>query len=76
MRSNITASEVVWKCSRDELVQQLGDAVEHRADRQCEEADDWASRCELKRVTSSFVSVGRRHWVSRLLLPEPMGKSS
>ena len=44
---NITFSEVVWKSHGKELVDELGDAVQHWSKWGSKEADDWTAREKL-----------------------------
>ena len=44
---DITFGQVVWKCCRKKLVVELGDALQHGAERGSEEADNRATGMEL-----------------------------
>ena len=56
---NITFGQVVWKSRRKELVDELGDAVQHGSERSSEEAGNRTAREELLLPFWEYVSVGK-----------------
>ena len=44
---NIAFGEIVWKSHWKELVDELGDAVQHWSERGSKEAEDWTAREKL-----------------------------
>ena len=44
---NISFGEVVWKGNGNDLVEEFGDAIQHRSKWGCEETDNWTAREKL-----------------------------